>query len=269
MAKRPTFKYRYRWYSSKVNDSNRSSIDVATHPLTQPGNPIARFLFGGARYTAREAAVVIAVVNLKGGCGKSTIAVNLACELAGNGDPVLLLDNDSQGTSSHWLSHGLLPIQGRYMPLENDQDGERLVAAVARTSERYVVLDAPAHVGAATQAAGKIADLVLIPVTASGVDLIATQAAVELIRQARTVRRSGGPKCLIVPSKIDRRTDAGRQIDDQLRCFGEAVGPTVHQRTAFVEAFGAGKWIGEFAPQSSAHYDITSLAIAVRRTLRI
>jgi chromosome partitioning protein len=154
------------------------------------------------------------------------------------------------------------------MPLENDEDGERLVRAVAAKKERYIVIDAPAHVGAATQAAGKIADLVLIPVTASGVDLLATRAAVDLIRQARTVRRSGGPKCLIVPSKIDRRTDAGRQIDEQLACFGEAVGPTVHQRTAFIEAFGAGQWIGDFAPQSSAHYDIAALAIAVRRSLR-
>ena len=155
------------------------------------------------------------------------------------------------------------------MPLENDEDGERLVRAAATKGERYVVLDAPAHVGAATQAAGKIADLVLIPVTASGVDLVATRAAVDLIREARANRRGGGPRCLIVPSKIDRRTDAGRQIETQLACFGETVGPTIHQRTAFVEAFGAGKWIGDFAPQSSAHYDITSLAIAVKRSLRI
>jgi chromosome partitioning protein len=155
------------------------------------------------------------------------------------------------------------------MPLENDEDGERLVRAAAASGERYVVLDAPAHVGAATQAAGKIADLVIIPVTASGVDLVATRAAVELIREARAIRRSGGPRCLIVPSKIDRRTDAGRQIDEQLRSFGESVGPTIHQRTAFVEAFGAGQWIGDYAPQSSAHYDIISLAIAVKRSLRI
>jgi chromosome partitioning protein len=101
------------------------------------------------------------------------------------------------------------------------------------------------------------------------VDLLATRAAVELIRQARILRRSGVPRCLIVPSKIDRRTDAGRQIDEQLRGFGETVGPSIHQRTAFVEAFAEGKWIGQYAPQSSAHYDITSLAIAVKRTLRI
>ncbi|HJT89636.1 MAG TPA: ParA family protein, partial [Bryobacteraceae bacterium] len=228
---------------------------MASHPITQIGEQVSRLFFGALRYTAREAATVIAVVNLKGGCGKSTIAVNLACELAGTGDPVLLVDNDSQGTASHWLTHGHLPIEGRFMPLENDEDGERLVRTVAARGERYIILDAPAHVGAATQAAGKIADMVLIPVTASGIDLVATRAAVDLIHQARAQRRTGGPKCLIVPSKIDRRTDAGRQIEEQLRCFGEPVGPSIHQRTAFVEAFGAGRWIGDYAPEehTSAH----------------
>jgi|SRR5579862_4801530 len=242
---------------------------MMSQPLAQLSNQVTQFVFSAMKYTRCAPAMVIAVVNLKGGCGKSTIAVNLACQLASNGDSVLLLDNDSQGTSSHWLKQGRLPIRGEFMPLENDQDGERLVRAAATRGERYVVLDAPAHVGAASQAAGKIADLVLIPVTASGVDLVATEAAVELIRQARTNRRGGGPRCLIVPSKIDRRTDAGRQIEAQLSCFGETIGPTIHQRTAFVEAFGAGKWIGDYAPQSSAHYDITSLAIAVKRSLRV
>jgi chromosome partitioning protein len=230
---------------------------------------LTRFLLGAVRYTRRDPAVVIALLNLKGGCGKSTIAINLACELAGNGDSVLLLDNDSQGTASQWLSHGRLPVQGSFMPLENDADGERLVRAVAARKERYIVLDAPAHVGAAAQAAGKIADLVLVPVTASGVDLAATRTVVDLIRRARVLRRSDSPKCLIVPSKIDRRTDAGRHIDEHARAFGENVGPAIHQRTAFVEAFGAGQWIGDYAPQSAAHFDIASLAIAVKRSLRI
>jgi chromosome partitioning protein len=246
-----------------------SDRDGNENRITQLGAQFTRFLFGSASYTARQPALVIAVVNLKGGCGKSTIAVNLACELATGGDKVLLVDNDSQGTANHWLSHGGLPVGGEFMPLENAEDGERLIRFVAARGERYIVLDAPAHVGAATMAAGKIADLVLVPVTASGVDLIATRAAVELIREARLVRRSGGPRCLVVPSKIDRRTDAGRQIEEQLRGFNEPVGPTIHQRTAFVQAFAAGQWIGDYAPQSPAHYDISSLAIAVRRSLRV
>jgi chromosome partitioning protein len=71
-----------------------------------------------------------------------------------------------------------------------------------------------------------------------------------------------------VPSKIDRRTDAGRRIDEQVLQFGEAVGPTIHQRTAYVDAFGAGQWIGDYAPESPAHYDIRALALAVKRSLR-
>lgn len=242
---------------------------MSSNPTPQIAEQLTRFVLGAIRYTRRDPAVVIALLNLKGGCGKSTIAINLACELAGNGDSVLLLDNDSQGTASQWLSHGRLPVQGSFMPLENDADGERLVRAVATRKERYIVLDAPAHVGAAAQAAGKIADLVLVPVTASGVDLAATRTVVDLIRRARMLRHSDSPKCLIVPSKIDRRTDAGRRIDEHAASFGETVGPAIHQRTAFVEAFGAGQWIGDYAPQSSAHYDIASLAIAVKRTLRI
>jgi len=233
------------------------------------GGGLTRFLSGVVRYKRREPALIIAVINLKGGCGKSTIAVNLACELAAGTDSVLLLDNDAQGTSTYWLSHGRLPVQGEFMPLENDADGERLVRAVSARAERYVVLDAPAHVEAATLAAGKIADLVLVPVTASVVDLVATETAVNLIRRARVLRHGDTPKCLIVPSKIDRRTDAGRQIDEQVQRFGEIVGPAIHQRTAFVAAFGAGQWIGEYAPQSPAHYDIIALAMAVKRSLRI
>ena len=243
--------------------------NAPTPSVTQIAGQVTRFLFGSVRYTPRDPALVIAVMNLKGGCGKSTIAVNLACELAATGDSVLLVDNDSQGTATQWLSHGRLPVEGQFMPLENDEDGERLVRAVASRRERYVVLDAPAHVNAAAMAAGKIADLALVPVTASGVDLAATGAIVELIRQARLRRHSGAPRCLIVPSKIDRRTDAGRQIDDKVGSFGEGVGPAIHQRTAFVEAFSAGQCIGDYAPHSSAHMDIASLAIAVKRSLRI
>jgi chromosome partitioning protein len=242
---------------------------LATQSVIEIGGPARRWPLFVPGYAPRRPAAVIAVLNLKGGCGKSTIAVNLACELASTGEKVLLIDNDAQGTARHWWTRGHLPVQGEFMPLENDEDGERLVRTAAARAERYIVLDAPAHVTAATQAASKIADLVLIPVTASGIDLVATQAAAELVRQARTLRRSSMPQCLIVPSKIDRRTDAGRHIDEKLREFQEPVGPAIHQRISFVEAFGAGQWIGEYAPQSPAHYDISSLAIAVKRSLRI
>ena len=49
---------------------------------------------------------IIAVGNLKGGTGKSTIAVNLACRLAEKQRSVLLIDADPQGTAAAWLRDG-------------------------------------------------------------------------------------------------------------------------------------------------------------------
>ena len=43
---------------------------MSSNPVTHFSNQITRFLFGGLKYSPREAAIVVAVVNLKGGCGK-------------------------------------------------------------------------------------------------------------------------------------------------------------------------------------------------------
>ncbi len=60
---------------------------------------------------------IIAVVNLKGGVGKSTIAVNLACELAGR-QSVVVVDADSQATATDWARRGDLPARVEDLPLD-------------------------------------------------------------------------------------------------------------------------------------------------------
>src|SRR5579871_2200701 len=110
-------------------------MDGMTQSITQLAGTAGQSLYSAPRYTIREPAMIIAIVNLKGGCGKSTIAVNLACELAANGEKVLLVDNDAQGTSTHWLSHNRLPVKGEFMPLENTEDGDWLVRMVSARTE--------------------------------------------------------------------------------------------------------------------------------------
>ena len=46
------------------------------------------------------------------------------------------------------------------------------------------------------------------------------------------------------------------------------MGPAIRERAAFVDAFGAGEWIGEYAPRGDAYADIRTLARAVKRRLR-
>lgn len=213
------------------------------------------------------AARIITVANLKGGVGKSNIAVNLACELGGGERRVALVDADPQGTSSHWMSRGRYPAQIYTLPLEDERGAQHWVTQVLSIDSDFLLIDCPAHSRAVTEVALALSRLAVIPLTASGPDLIATTNVLNLIESSRSAREGDDLGFLLVPSKIDHRTGAGRRIGDVLKHLGDVVGPEIRQRTAFIDAFTERKWIGEFAPKSDARHDIMNLANAVLEKL--
>jgi hypothetical protein len=79
--------------------------------------------------------------------------------------------------------------------------------------------------------------------------------------------QGGRPSCLLVPSKVDRRTSLGRQASTSLAQLGWAVGPALGQRTAHSEAFRAAKWIGAHAPGSAAEMEVRALVERVEAQL--
>ena len=92
---------------------------------------------------------VIAVGNLKGGTGKSTIAVNLACALAEDGDTVVLVDADAQGTATDWHAGRQLPVAVESLPLGAERDAQKWVARVLslKAAADHVVVDLPPQAG--------------------------------------------------------------------------------------------------------------------------
>ncbi len=209
---------------------------------------------------------IAAVANLKGGTGKSTIAVNLACELAASGQAVALVDADEQGTASYWMGLGEYPA--KLKSALGGAGSANWASEVAGLPADVVIVDAPPQAGDIARAIIDVTDLVLIPALASTADIMATGKALALVRNARERRPDKGPKALLVPSRVDRRTAAGREIEAVLHEFGEPVAPMVRQRTAFVDCFSAGRWIGAYARNSDAHTDIQALAAVVRRMLK-
>lgn len=215
---------------------------------------------------------IIAVGNLKGGTGKSTVAVNLACRLA-ESQAVTLVDADPQGTATAWLQGGeakgmppSLEVVSRPLGAAIGNDPWQAEMCALRDHQTRVVIDLPPQKGEAFQAALRVADLLIVPVTPSAVDLHATAQALAVLHQVRG-ERDGRPACLLVPSKVDRRLAQGRKASTSLQKLGCEVGVALAQRASHADAFSAAAWIGAHAPDTPAHDDICALAEQVEDQL--
>ena len=128
----------------------------------------------------------VLVLNAKGGCGKTTVATNLACQYATENEQTVLIDYDPQASSTHWLQarpKSLPPIHCVTAFLNNNQVTRTWQLKVPDGTTRIVV-DTPARLETITASKlVKEADTILIPVLASPIDIrAATQFIAELMR---------------------------------------------------------------------------------------
>ncbi|WP_460388841.1 ParA family protein [Thermus thalpophilus] len=192
---------------------------------------------------------MVAVVNGKGGVGKTTTAVNLAAILAEKA-PVLLVDADPQGSASWWAGRG-------EMPFDLAQETDPTLLARLRQVRGYglVVVDTPPALRSeALQAVLKAADFALLPTPPAPLDL---EALVETVRQAVRPLRVAHRVLL---TRVDPRS-LGEALEAQTALM-EAGVPAFH---AFVRAYKAheraaleGKpitrWRGPNAREAEADY---------------
>ncbi len=170
-----------------------------------------------------------AVANLKGGCGKSTLAINLAAGLAAR-DNTILLDADPQGTLEHWINHEEIKGMPRVLATNSDLS-EKISWASA--DHRFVVVDCPPALGSGyTETALEMVDILLIPVLPSPPDLWSSVHMVEAVQQARKI--NPGLRAYFVRNQVETRSalsDAMRQA--LLSCGLPALKNTLGRRAAY------------------------------------
>ena len=155
---------------------------------------------------------IISVLNQKGGAGKTTIATNIAHALSLEGEKVLLVDSDPQGSARDWSEANegeLLPVVGL--------DRETLAKDLLRISQGYnwVVVDGAPQLARMAASAVKVSDMVLIPVQPSPYDIWATADLVEIIK-ARQEVADGLPKTAFVISRAIKNTKLGKEVGTAL-----------------------------------------------------
>ena len=212
--------------------------------------------------------VIIGVVGRMGGAGKTTLAIHLAADVASRGRSVTVVDCDTQGSATHWAEPGHLPMPVVHHSLEHARDIDAWSRVIRTIDADIVVLDAPPHLDAALGGVIGLSDIVVVPCSPSGMDLIATAETVGLVREVRGKRGGDRPTILLVPNRVDMRTRSGRELSAALKDMKEPVAPAIGSRTAFSDAFNAGDWVGSYAPRSPAHREMQALAKRVEKLVK-
>lgn len=158
---------------------------------------------------------VIAVLNQKGGSGKTTIAINLAHAIQRQGKEVLIVDADPQGTARDW-SESCTTVACPVVGLDRESLARDL-PAVARSYDR-VVIDGPPQLAGISAAAVKVADAVLIPVQPSPYDIWSCADLVDILDARRTVT-DGLPHAAFVVSRAITNTKLSNEVSEALEAY--------------------------------------------------
>jgi len=183
--------------------------------------------------------VFVAIVNSKGGVGKSTLAVHTAVWLREQGWRVKVIDADAQASTTSWLKRAAPEIH-----VEQLNDSGAILARIPHYAGEAdaVVADGPAALSATTAALVGCADLALMPVGPSMMDVYASYATARLVYKVRFhAKREGLPRAFTVLNRVQPRTRLERVTATAVTKYGFPTASTVlHLRQAYAEACGRG-----------------------------
>ena len=206
---------------------------------------------------------IIAVLNQKGGAGKTTIATHLARALQLGGSDVLLVDSDPQGSARDWAAvreDQPVPVVGIDRPTI-----ERDIKRVA--TKDYIVIDGAPQAADLAVSAIKAATFILIPVQPSPYDIWATADLVDLVKQ-RIEMTDGKLQAAFVVSRAIKGTRIGAEVSDALAGYElPLLRARITQRVSYPSTAAAGTTVLDAEPTGDAAKEIRALVSELQEKL--
>jgi len=165
--------------------------------------------------------MILVVGNVKGGVGKTTLAINLAIALSRQGREILLVDGDDQATAMEFTELRTGSRTGGPGYTAVALQGSALRTQVRQLAPKYAdtVIDVGGRDTGSLRAALTVADIVLIPVKPRSFDLWGVDQTTELVREAREVNDS--LRALVVLNEADSQ---GKDNDAAIEALREVEG---------------------------------------------
>jgi len=189
----------------------------------------------------------VMLLNPKGGCGKTTIATNLACYFAGRGFRTALFDHDAQGSSTRWLQlrpesrsaiHGVAAYQTPIGVTRSFQ------LRVPLNTER-VIVDTPAGLSDPyLPNLVRTADTIIVPVLPSPIDIDAVLSLVEVLRRVEPVCKHG-VRIAAVVNRVPTYRSGLRPLEKALESVGLNVVTRLRETRRYPRASARGIGVTE------------------------
>ncbi|MEJ1338767.1 MAG: ParA family partition ATPase [Candidatus Sedimenticola sp. (ex Thyasira tokunagai)] len=205
---------------------------------------------------------IVAVLNPKGGAGKTTLALYLARALGLGGERIVLVDTDPQGSARDWHEQA----GGDAFPVYGVDRAGSLKGNVGELAQNHdwVIIDGAAKLEEMAAHAISTAHLVIIPVQPSPLDLWACESLVSQVKQ-RQALADGTPSVAFQINRAKKGTTLAREVRDVVKDYELPLfDGSIHDRTVFAKALAEGQTALDMEPSGEAAWEINHLVKQLR-----